>query len=213
MRFQPTLFVAVLWLLFAMPAGAGAIRGTLRVGPVVATRTEAATQNLRDAVIYVEEIPEKVEKKLAHPGFLFFKAKPRMPRVVQMDRKFNPRVLSIAAGTSVVFQNLDQVWHNTFSVSATRSFDLGKYPPGRIDTVTFDRPGVVNLHCDIHAAMVGFVVVAPNHAFTRPDTLGQYKLPSLPEGDYTIHVVHPRYGEIQRQVKVPRGNLALDLKL
>src|SRR5262245_42461942 len=211
MRLQLTLALAVLALVSAWPAQAGRIRGTLHIGSAVASREAAG--NLRDAVIYVEKIPDQVENKLAHPGFLFFHSKPRLPRVVQMDRRFNPRVLSIAAGTSVAFHNMDQVWHNTFSVSATRTFELGKHPPGWADTVRFDRPGIVNLHCDIHASMVGFIVVTPNHAFARPDTTGEFKLPSLPAGAYTVHVVHPRHGELQREVEMPkRGDLTLDLR-
>ena len=213
MRLPFVLPVIVLALLLAPAAHAGRIRGTLRIGPVIASRVDAATQNVRDAVIYVESIPPQVETKLAHPGFLFFHSKPSVPRVVQMDRRFNPRVLSIAAGTSVAFHNMDQVWHNTFSVSATRSFDLGKHPPGWADTVTFERPGVVNLHCDIHSSMVGFIVVTPNHAFTRPDTAGVYRLPSLPPGSYTVRVTHPRHGELRREVEVPKhGDLTLDLR-
>jgi len=214
MRLIPTIFLTALALLPALPAQAGRIRGTLHIGPVSAARGDAASaQSVRDAVIYVEHVPAKVEKKLANPGFLFFRSKPRLPRVVQMDRRFNPRVISIVAGSRVAFHNMDQVWHNTFSVSATRTFDLGKYPPGWADTIAFERPGVVNLHCDIHSSMVGFVVVTPNHAFTRPDSAGTFRLPSLPPGRYTVRAVHPRHGELRRDVVMPkRGDLKLDLR-
>jgi plastocyanin len=171
-----------------------------------------------DAVIYLESVPDKVERQLAskvaakRSWFMIARPGPRPSRIVQIDKQFRPRVAAVSVGAKVEVQNLDRVYHNTFSVSPAKRFDLGKYPPGRIDTVSFDRPGVVNLHCDIHPDMLGFVVVTPNHAFTRPDSLGHYRLPKLPPGNYTVHVFHPRRGEIERRIVVPkRGDLALDL--
>jgi hypothetical protein len=211
----------VLTSLLATPAAAGKIHGTLSMSPgalAAARRGGAATahavqRGAADAVIYLERIHERDEKKLARSGFLFFRGGSRRPpRLVQVNKSFQPHVLSVAAGTSVVFQNMDRVYHNAFSVSPAKRFDLGKYPPGRSDTVRFDRPGVVNLHCDIHAGMLGFVVVTPNHAFTRPDSTGRYQLPKLSPGTYTVRVFHPRRGELRRKVELPhRGDVTLDL--
>ena len=121
-------------------------------------------------------------------------------------------MLAVARGTSVEFQNLDRVYHNAFSVSVAKRFDLGKYPPGTRDTVLFDRAGAINLHCDIHPDMVGFVVVLPNHVFCHPDSMGAYQLPSLPGGRYSVRVWHPHRGELRRDVVVPRhGDVDLTL--
>lgn len=79
--------------------------------------------------------------------------------------------------------------------------------------MVFDRAGVANLHCDIHPDESGFVVVVPNHAFARPDSLGRFALPKLPKGDYTLHVWHPRLGEITRDVTMPKhGDLKIELR-
>jgi plastocyanin len=209
--------------LVASAATAGTVHGTLWMSAAAAKASPASPEavarvqrGISDAVIYVESIPKKVEDKLARPGgFLFFR--PHTERVLcitQNDRKFDPRVLAIPAGSRVAFLNLDTVYHNAFSVSPAKRFDLGKYPPGRRDTLRFDRTGVVNLHCDIHSSMLGFIVVTPNHAFARPDSLGNFRLPKLPPGTYALHVFHPRRGEIRREVLVPKsGELAVDLNL
>lgn len=215
MRKAALLAVITLTLVHGQ-AQAGAIRGRLAL-----TRAAAHTQppqpqpGISEAVIYIERLPDKVERKLvAGSGWLFFHHRaPNDPlRVVQADMRFKPRVLATTVGRPVAFMNLDHVYHNAFSVSAARSFDLGKYPPGKSDTLLFDRPGVVNVHCDIHPDEVGYIVVAPNHAYARPDKYGDYSLPNLPGGTYTVIAWHPRYGEIRRTVDVrKRGNVTLDL--
>ena len=216
--FTLAIIVAALGLVVA-PAAAGVIRGVLVTSPQ-RTRTRSAADSAalarpalqrgaNDAVVYLERVPDKVEKKLTRHGL--FKKAPRPPRIVQAKLRFVPRVLAAAAGTAVEFENLDRVYHNTFSVSAAKRFDLGKYPPGTLDTVVFERVGVANLHCDIHPDESGFVVVVPNHAFTRPDSLGRFALPKLPRGQYTVRVWHPRLGEISRAVEMPKhGDVALE---
>jgi plastocyanin len=197
-------------------ARAGTIRGRLALTRAAARAQPAQPQpGIAEAVVYVEKVPDKVERKLvAGTGWLFFRHRaPNDPlRVVQADMRFKPRVLATTVGRPVTFMNLDHVYHNAFSVSAARTFDLGKYAPGKSDTVRFDRPGVVNVHCDIHPDEVGYIVVAPNHTLARPDKYGDYTLPSLPAGTYTVIAWHPRYGEIRRSVEVPkRGDVTLDL--
>lgn len=214
--------VAALGLSVA-PAAAGVIRGVLvtspqetrtRVSADSAATKPALQRGARDAVVYLERVPDKVEKKLTHRGpFSLFKKTPRPQRIVQTKLKFVPRVLAATPGSLVEFENLDRVYHNTFSVSAAKRFDLGKYPPGALDTVVFNRVGVANLHCDIHPDESAFVVVVPNHAFTRPDSLGRFVLPKLPRGQYSVRVWHPRLGEITRAVEMPRrGDVTLELK-
>ena len=217
--FTLAIVVAALGLA-AAPVAAGVIRGVLVTSPrktrTLAADSTAAAKPVRqreasDAVVYLERVPDKVEKKLTHRGL--FRRKPRPPRIVQAKLHYVPHVLAAAAGTAVEFENLDRVYHNTFSVSAAKRFDLGKYAPGALDTVVFERVGVANLHCDIHPDESGFVVVVPNHAFTRPDSLGRFALPKLPRGRYSVRVWHPRLGEISRAVEMPKhGDVELELK-
>jgi len=226
MRIRVAISISLfLFLVSLLPstAAAGVIRGTLRMSPNLsaihvkspgAGPVHAKQQGVTEAVIYLEKVPAQVERRLTSSGLWFFRkaSRPRVVHVIQMNRRFTPRVLAIAAGTKVAFQNLDVVYHSAFSVSAAKRFDLGRYPPGDCDTLAFDRAGVINLHCDIHPDMLGYIVVTPNHAFTRPDPLGRYHLPKLPSGSYMVHVFHPQRGEIRRTTRVPpRGDVTLDL--
>ncbi|MFI5372006.1 MAG: hypothetical protein ACHQ52_10650 [Candidatus Eisenbacteria bacterium] len=219
-RVMPSLVLAC--ALAAEPALAGVVGGTLwmnREALRTHEKTGAAASVARqtgvtDAVVYIDDLPAKVDAKISANRRWFWQRRdtPYLPRIVQIDHKFVPRVMSVPVGTHTEFQNLDHVYHNVFSVSSANRFDLGKYPPGRIDTVAFDKAGVVNLHCDIHPDELGYIVVTPNHAVARPDSLGHFKLPKLPPGTYTLHVFHPRRGEFERPVEVPKhGDVILDL--
>ena len=169
-----------------------------------------AEPGMREVVVYLDSIPAKQEKKLAERER---KSRDRANyRIVLMNSRYTPRVTAVAAGSNVEVQNLDSIWHNTFSVSRAKSFDLGKIRPGTMDTVAFDRPGVINLHCDIHPKEIGFVMVTPNHAFARPDSLGQFDLPRLPAGRYRLRLWHPSMGEESREIELPKkGVLDVDL--
>jgi hypothetical protein len=225
MRFR--LALPGMLLLAALPtaiAHAGAVSGTLWMSASAAAQSRnakvavrvSAQRGVTESVIYLEKVPDNIERKLSgKPSFWFFRrpAPPRPSRIVQKDMRFFPRVLAIAAGTQVEFQNLDRVYHNAFSVSTAKRFDLGKYPPGQIDTVLFERPGVINLHCDIHPEMLGFIVVTPNHAIVRPDSVGSFVLPKLPAGNYTLHAWNPHRPELKQAFEVPnRGDVNLNLR-
>ena len=73
--------------------------------------------------------------------------------VVQKDKKFNQKNLSIKVGDSVNFKNEDPFSHNVFSLSDVKTFDLGSYPQGQAKKVTFDKPGTVEVECAIHPDM------------------------------------------------------------
>lgn len=201
---------------------AGVIRGTL----VVPTRSEASppamnpypgrassmtgvqprTRGLAtDAVVYVDQVPARAESVLAA-------SRAPVPRLAQKDQAFVPRVLAIAVGTRVDFPNLDPIYHNVFSLSPVRRFDLGKYPRGDSRQVVFQKPGLVNVYCDIHTDMEAFVLVLPHHGFTRPDASGEFALPDLPAGRYVVKVWHPDLGEKSATVDVPaRGGVTVPL--
>jgi len=192
----------------------GVIRGTLhapgdgdRNPNGSPTPGRSARGRYRDVVVYLAQAPEKLERKLVK------KARKAKHRIVQEQLSFSPRVLAVAVGDTVLVENKDRVYHNTFSVSLAKRFDLGKYAPGHVTPVVFEDAGVVNLHCDIHPSEAAFVVAVPNHIFTRPDSLGRFKLPKLPNGSYTLKVWHPRLGTVTREVEMPKkGNATLDLE-
>jgi len=105
----------------------------------------------------------------------------------QRGMQFHPALLPIQVGTAVAFPNGDDFYHNVFSYSKPKRFDLGRYrkddrPPIEI----FDKPGVVKLYCDIHQHMRGVILVLDTPYFTSTDTNGLYELRNLPAGNYVL---------------------------
>jgi plastocyanin len=108
----------------------------------------------------------------------------------EMEQKqisFSPGILPIQVGTTVEFPNLDDTYHNVFSYSKTKRFDLGRYRRGEQPAaVLFDKPGVVNLHCEIHASMRGMILVLDSPYFVTTDSQGLYHLGPVPVGHYLL---------------------------
>jgi len=103
-------------------------------------------------------------------------------RMDQRNETFVPHVLAITVGTTVDFPNSDPVFHNVFSLSKTRSFDLGRYPAGRSKAVRFDRPGVVQVFCEIHSHMSAYILVFSHRFFSVTDDEGGYRIDQVPPG-------------------------------
>jgi plastocyanin len=109
----------------------------------------------------------------------------------QRNREFVPRVLVVGVGTSVEFPNNDSVSHQVYSFSAARRFQLPLYKGQPHPPVTFDKPGLVVLGCNIHDAMVGYVYVTDAPYFGITEAAGGLTLKDLPAGDYRIVVWGP----------------------
>jgi len=108
--------------------------------------------------------------------------------VAQKDLAFVPPLLPIRVGTKVEFPNLDDTYHNIFSYSPTKRFDLGRYRPEErpVPTEVFDKPGLVTLRCDIHEHMRGLILVLNTPYFVMTDTEGHFRLSGLPAGHYSL---------------------------
>lgn len=125
----------------------------------------------------------------------------------QRDLMFYPHVLPLQQGTTVVFPNNDDVYHNVFSYSKPRQFDLGRYPQGHFRTIRFDTPGIVRIYCDIHAHMNAVILVLDNPYFTSPDESGNYSIPEVPAGNYTVHFWYGRNLVESREIEVKPGSI------
>jgi plastocyanin len=196
------------------PAAAGSIRGSIRLpAPPVADATfrpyagrasslPAPTRPARglpgDAVVYVEALPAGAPQPAAQPR----------PQLAQRGQSFEPRVVVVAAGDEVEFPNFDPIYHNVFSVSPARRFDLGKYPRGQSRTVRFPKAGLVNVFCDIHADMAAFILVTPTRAWTRATADGRFELGGLAAGRYRVHWWHPDFAGGTSDVEVPADGAA-----
>jgi len=109
-------------------------------------------------------------------------------QVTQKDLTFIPALLPVRVGTKVEFPNLDDTYHNIFSYSPAKRFDLGRYRPDErpIPSQVFDKPGLVTLRCDIHEHMRGLILVLSTPYFVMTDTAGHFRLSGLPAGHYTL---------------------------
>jgi plastocyanin len=109
-------------------------------------------------------------------------------QVAQKDLAFAPALLAIQTGTRVEFPNEDDTYHNIFSYSPAKRFDLGRYRRDEhpIPAVVFDKPGLITLRCDIHEHMRGLILVLDTSHFVITDNDGHYRLANLPKGKFTI---------------------------
>src|SRR6266567_5897799 len=109
-------------------------------------------------------------------------------QVAQKDLTFVPALLPVPVGTKVEFPNLDETYHNIFSYSPVKRFDLGRYRTEErpIPSVMFDRPGLVILRCGIQEHMRGLILVLNTPYFVMSDTAGRFRLDKLPAGRYTL---------------------------
>ena len=150
--------------------------------PVMAKRYEIVTSggvlgtNPPLAVVYLEG-------SFSKPASLPTK------QVAQKDLAFLPALLPVQVGTKVEFPNLEKdTYHNIFSYSPTKRFDLGRYRPDEkpVPSVVFDLAGLVTLRCDIHEHMRGLILVLATPHLVVTDESGRFRLNGLPAGHYTL---------------------------
>jgi plastocyanin len=123
----------------------------------------------------------------------------------QISRRFSPETLVIQAGSKVSFPNRDPIFHNVFSLSGAKTFDLGNYPKGDTRVVTFPEPGIVYVNCHLHSNMTATIVVTPNRWYTKADRDGHFVLPDVPPGKYTVVAWHKVGGFFRQQVQIGAG--------
>ena len=114
------------------------------------------------------------------------------PLMNQENKQFVPDILVVQTGTTVGFPNLDPIYHNVFSYSKVKRFDLGLYPKRESKDVTFDEEGVVEVFCEIHDHMHAYIVVVNTPYFTRTDSDGNFSL-DAPPGKYNVLVWTPNH--------------------
>ncbi len=170
-------------LLTAQPVAAGTVEGHVRrAGP---------SADLSNFVISVEDIEGP------------FPAPERRAVMEQKDLQFVPHVLAIQVGTTVEFPNSDPLSHNVFSISEAKRFNLGLYSRGTVRRLKFERPGVVDLLCNVHLEMSGFIVVVKNPYFARTSSDGAFRIDGIPAGRHQLRYWHERLPPQVLTVQVP----------
>jgi plastocyanin len=155
------------------------LEGVVRVGG----------QPEKDVVVWLVDVPATA---------------PAQGRVVLDQRKltFSPHILAVRVGTSVEMPNNDRVFHNVFSFKDGKKFDLGLYPSGASKLVTFDRPGVSRIFCNIHPSMAAYVVAVDSAFFAVSDNAGHFTMPAVPPGTYTFRAWRAGRDVVTGQVAV-----------
>jgi plastocyanin len=142
-------------------------------------------------------------------------ARPHRPGHYQMEqnhKQFAPRVLAVPVGSQVAFPNHDRFFHNVFSLSTTKPFDLGVFNMNMSRDVTFDRPGTVQVLCNLHALMTAYVVVLEEPYFAVTDASGRFTLRDVPPGRYRVRVWNERSRRgLEKDVELGAGTDRLPL--
>ena len=136
-----------------------------------------------DVVVWLTPLDDRATLRPADQ-----KESERLPRLVQKDKRFEPHLLVIPAGTAVEFPNHDPFFHNVFSLFEGKRFDLGLYEAGTTRVVHFDRAGISYIFCNIHPEMSAVVVALKTPYYAVSDASGKFAIPQVPEGRYTLQV-------------------------
>ena len=152
---------------------------------------DASGQPVADAAVYATSASGATE---ARPG--------KVVEIQQIDREFVPYLTVIQTGTTATFPNRDPILHHVYSFSPAKSFEIKLYHGRSPSEVTFDKPGVVTLGCNIHDWMIGYVLIVSTPHFTRTDASGTARLRDLAAGSYEVQAWHPRQREAAAPVSV-----------
>lgn len=134
--------------------------------------------------------------------------------MMHRHKTFVPHVLAVRTGSKVRFPNLDPFFHNAFSNYDGEAFDIGLHPPGSAREVTFHRPGIVRLFCNIHPTMSAVIVVLDTPWFAVSNPQGTFRIANAPPGEYRLNVFHERalpeaLEKLGRSVTIGRGDMTL----
>jgi plastocyanin len=103
--------------------------------------------------------------------------------IQQSGKKFVPGWAVVQRGTEIAFPNMDNIYHNVFSLSPGNQFDLGLYNSGGDPkSHTFTEPGPVDVYCNIHPQMAASVLVVPNRYYAKVKPDGTFEINGVPVG-------------------------------
>ena len=205
---KPLIFVLCAALTLVHGSAGATISGKVELpkttrAPVMAKRYEIVSQggalapNPPVAIVFLE-------------GRFPLLTNPPVQQIVQTNYAFVPALLAVQVGTRIEFPNHDNAFHNVFSYSPAKRFDLGRYRPEErpIPSQVFDKPGLVTLRCDIHEHMRTLIMVLETPHFVVTDPDGQFKLDGLPEGSYVLKAWLNSKTTLEQPVTLTNGQIA-----
>lgn len=147
---------------------------------------------IKDFIVYIEGAMTNVTF-----------ATPAKDVITQKDAMFHPHVMPIVVGTEVRWPNKDDIFHNVFSISDAKNFDLGLYKDPEVGKVTFDKAGRVDVFCSIHSQMNCVILVLQNPFFAATDSKGAYRITNIPAGTYKVKAWHERLPGQVKEITIP----------
>jgi plastocyanin len=188
------------------PEAGGAVHGRVEVRrgtPLVEGRPAiaelgahgGAAPDRSRSVVYLEAAPQPA----------FDVPAPMRAVLDQKNESFVPHVVAVTIGSVVEFPNRDRIYHNVFSLSKAKRFDLGRYPYGHSRSVRFDRPGVVRVFCEIHSYMSAWILVFSHRYFATTDGEGRYRIDGIPPGSYRLAVWNDGAVRARRELLITPG--------
>ncbi|MGE5217640.1 MAG: carboxypeptidase regulatory-like domain-containing protein [Chloroflexota bacterium] len=146
---------------------------------------------VEDAVVYIADIK---------------KGKPMSPSEVKLDQRdceYHPHVLAFNAGSTVDVINPDGILHNIHSYSKVNTpFNFAQPKFKKTLNVKIEKPEIINIKCDVHSWMNGWLFSAANPYFSVTGHDGSFKLTDVPPGTYTLTVWHDTLGKLSQKVTV-----------
>ena len=179
-------------VILPMSGGGGRRPAVSRPGRSSAADRQQDAIDRQTSVVYLENMPRGMAGEFVE----------RHARLDQRGERFVPHIVAIGVGGTVDFPNSDPTFHNVFSLSDVRSFDLGRYATGKSKSVRFDKPGVVRVFCDIHAHMSAFIFVFAHPYFSVTDAQGRFRIDGVPPGTHTLVLWNETIDPETRQVTV-----------
>ena len=216
---------AAVWAVFMVgPAWAGTIKGHVRfTGPAATQKTLPVTtdqylcgkekdsgelllstdKGIRNAVVWLTSAPPGTKRQTSSAP-------------VPLDQQqcvFIPRVIVVPVGGTVEFLNSDRLLHNIHSQSkGNQSFNRTQ-PKGRTIPITFTKPEIIRIDCDLHPWMRAWVVVAEHPFYAVTGAGGEFALGNLPAGPYTLNIWHETLGTVTKDVTVGETDTAIVIEM
>jgi len=129
-------------------------------------------------------------------------APPTNQVVTQREKTFLPHVIAVPVGTTVQFRNDDRIYHNVFSIAKPNDFDAGIRATGATYTRTFSNPGAVEILCNIHSTMNGYVFVVDSPLYAKAQASGAFVIRGVAPGRYELAAWHEAASNITRKTIV-----------
>ncbi|HAC15076.1 MAG TPA: hypothetical protein DCE78_03915 [Bacteroidetes bacterium] len=214
MRFVILITFSLFLILFLSPelygqSGSGELSGRIELAASRISSASGPQGRYRRPTTTVQTKPEQRPVLISLESTTNF-TRPTPSEIQRLDQtglQFEPRLMGVVVGEKVRVINSDPVYHNVFSLSTVKRFDIGRRPKGEYVDVMFEKTGIVQVFCDIHSNMTATIVVLPANTYSWYilSENEEFNLPNIPAGTYRITIMSPGYLEYTDQIRIQNG--------